>query len=96
MSKLGLAADLEPDQVGLEARDQPLLAEDQRHPLGAAALERLAVARPDERDDRVVAVPGAAVLDRRERRVLVAQLVDHLVDPGVVDGVDLGLKLKCL
>ena len=40
---------------------------------------------PDERDDRVVAVLGAAILDRGERRVLVAQLLDDLVDPGVVD-----------
>ena len=54
-----------------------------------AALERLAVARADERDDRVVAVLRAAILDRGERRVLVAQLLDDLVDPGVVDGLDL-------
>ena len=33
--ELGRATDLEPDEVGLEARDQPLLAEDQRHPLRA-------------------------------------------------------------
>ena len=90
------AADLEPDQVGLEARDQPLLAEDQRHPLRAAALERLAVARPGERDHGVVAVPGAPVLDGREGRVLVAQLVDDLVDLGVVDRVDLGLEVEVL
>ena len=83
-----------PDEVGLEARDQALLAEDQRHPLGAAALERLAVARADERDDRVVAVPGAAVLDRGERRVLVAQLLEDLVDPGVVDRVDLRAEVE--
>ena len=44
--------------------------------------------RPDERDDRVVPVLRAAVLDRREGRVLVAQLLDDLVDPGVVDGLD--------
>ena len=62
--ELGRAADLEPDEVGLEARDEPLLAEDQRHPLGRPALERLAVARSDERDDRVVAVLRAATLDR--------------------------------
>ena len=42
--ELGRAADLEPEQVGLEARDQALLAEDERHPLGRPALERLAVA----------------------------------------------------
>ena len=60
------------------------------------ALERLAVARADERDDRVVAVLGAAVLDRGEGRVLVAQLLDDLVDPGVVDDLDLGLEVEVL
>ena len=80
--ELGRAADLEPEEVGLEARDQPLLAEDERHALGRPALERLAVARPDERDDRVVTVLGAAVLDRGKRRVLVAQLLEDLVDLG--------------
>ncbi len=94
--ELGRAADLEADQVGLEARDQALLAEDQRHPVGAAALERLAVPRPDERDDRVVAVARPAVLDRGERRVLVPQLLDDLVDPGVVDGLDLRLEVEVL
>ena len=83
-----------PDEVRLEARDQPLLAEDQRHPLGRAALERLAVARPVEPDDRVVAVLGAAILDRRQRRVLVAQLLDDLVDLGVVDRLDLGPEVE--
>ena len=92
--ELGRAADLEADEVRLEARDQAFLAEDQRHPLRGAALERLAVARPDERDDRVVAVLRAAVLDGRERRVLVAQLLDDLVDPGVVDVSISGWKLK--
>ena len=92
--ELGRAADLEAGEVGLEARDQPLLAEDQGHPLRAAALERLAVARPLERDDRVVAVLRAATLDRRERRVLVAQLLEDHVDPGVVDRVDLGTEVE--
>ena len=31
--ELGRARRLQPDEVGLEARDQPLLAEDERHPL---------------------------------------------------------------
>ena len=86
----------EPDQVRLEARDQPFLAEDERHPLRGAALERLAVARAGERDDRVVAVLGAAVLDRGQRRVLVAQLLDDLVDAGVVDRLDLGAEVEVL
>ena len=94
--EFGRAADLEPDEIGLEARDEPLLAEDQRHPLGRPALERLAVARPDERDDRVVAVLGAAALDRGERRVLVAQLLEDLADLGVVDDVDLGPEVEVL
>ena len=94
--ELGRVADLEPDEVRLEARDEALLAEDERHPLGRPALERLAVLRADERDDRVVAVLGAAILDRGERRVLVAQLLDDLVDPRVIDRLDLGLEVEVL
>ena len=74
--ELGGAADLEPDEIGLEARDEPLLAEDQRHPLRRATLEGHAVAGADEADHGVVAGLGGAVLDRPERGVLVAQLVD--------------------
>ena len=81
----GRLADLEPDEIRLEPRDQALLAQDERHPIRGAALERLAVAGAHERDDRVVTVPGAAVVDGPEGRVLVAQLLDDLVDPGVVD-----------
>ena len=87
--ELGGAARLQPDEVGLEARDQAFLPEDQRHALRGAALERGAVAGADEPDDGVVAVLGAALLDGRQGRVLVAQLVDDLVDAGVVDGLDL-------
>ena len=94
--ELGRAADLEADEVRLEARDQPFLTEDERHPLGRPALERLAVARADERDDRVVAVLRAAALDRGERRVLVAQLLDDLVDLGIVDDVDVGAEVEVL
>jgi hypothetical protein len=82
------------DEVGLEARDQPLLAEDQRHPVGRPALERLAVARPDERDDRVVAVLRAAVLDRAEGRVLVAQLLDDWSTRASSIVVDVGLEVE--
>ena len=94
--ELGRVADLQAEQVGLEARDEALLAEDERHPLGRPTLERLAVACALERDDRVVAVLRSAILDRGKRRVLVAQLLDHLVDPGVVDGVDLGREIEVL
>ena len=91
--ELGRVAGLEPDEVRLEARDQALLAEDQRHPVGRCR-PRTARRRgvPDEPDDRVVAVLRAAVLDRGEGRVLVAQLLDDLVDAGVVDGLDLGRR----
>ena len=94
--ELGRATDLETQQVRLEPGDQPLLAEDQGHALGAATLERLAVARSRERDDRVVAVLGAAALDRGERRVLVTQLLEDLVDAGVVDRLDLGSEVEVL
>ena len=80
----------------LEARDEAFLADDQRHPVGGPALERLAVARPLERDHRVVAVLRATILDGRQCRVLVAQLFDDLVDPCVVDDLDLGLEVEVL
>ena len=87
--ELGGVADRQADEMGLEAGDEPLLAEDERHPLGRPALERDAVAGPDEPDDRVVARRRGPVLDRSQRGVLVAQLVDHGGDLGVVDGLDL-------
>src|SRR5204862_3571829 len=79
-----LLAGLDPEQIGLEARDQTFLAEDQRHPLGRAAIEWHAALRPRVADDRVVAVARATALDWRERRVLVSQLVDDLLDLGLV------------
>ena len=54
----------ETGQVRLEARDQPLLAEDQGHPLGGPALERDAVTGPLVLDHRVVALLGAAPSQR--------------------------------
>ena len=78
----------QPDEMVLEARDEALLADDERHPVRGPALERLAVPRPAVRDDRVVALLGRP-LGRGQGRVLVAQLVDDLVDLGVVDGLDL-------
>ena len=62
--ELGRGADVEADEVRLEARDQALLAQDERHPVRAAAIERLAVTRPDEADDRVVAFLRRPILDR--------------------------------
>jgi hypothetical protein len=92
--ELGRLTDPQTDQVRLEAGDEPLLADDDRHPVGGAALERLAVARPDERDHRVIAVLGAPVLDRGERRVLVPQFLDDPVDLRVVDRLDLGPEVE--
>ena len=85
---------LMPDEVALEARDHALAADDERQALGRRALDRLAVALADEADDREVAVLGAAILDRHERRLLVAQLLDDLVDLLVGDLVDLGREGK--
>ena len=65
MSNSVVSPGLQADEVILEARDQALLAEDERHPFGRSALERHAVARAGVADDGVVAVPGATVLDRR-------------------------------
>ena len=56
----------------------------------AAPSTGCAVSLADEADDREVAVLGAAILDRHERRLLVAQLLDDLVDLRVGDLVDLG------
>ena len=92
--ELGGLAGLEADDVRLEARDQAVLAEDQRHPVGLAAVERVAVLRPEEPDDRPVAVLRRAILDRRELCVLVPQLVDDLVDLRVVDRLDLGREVE--
>ena len=92
--EVGELAGLEADEVGLEARDQAVLAEDERHPLRRAAVERHAVLRPREADDGPVAVPGRPVLDGREGRVLVAQLVDDLVDLRLVDLLDLGGEVE--
>ena len=77
------------DQVVLEARDHPLVADDQRQPLRRGALDRLAVQPALERDHGEVALLGRPALDRHERGLLVAQLLDHLVDLGVVRLVDL-------
>ncbi len=87
--EFALLADAHPEQVVLEPGNEPVLTDDQRHPLSGAALESLAVARALEADHDVVALLHAPVLDGLEYRVLVAQLVDHLVDPGVVDRLDL-------
>ena len=94
--ELGRATHRQADEVGLEARDQAFLAEDERHPLGRATVERDAVLGADEADHRVVAVLGRPIVDRPERGVLVAQLVDHRLDLGVVDRLDLGREVERL
>ncbi len=90
----GRLAGLEPHDVGLEPGDQALLAEDQRHSLARAALERDAVAAARVADDHEVAVLRAAIDDRAEAGVLVAQLIDDLLDLGLVDRLDLGLEVE--
>ena len=87
-------ADAQALEVVLEARDEPILADDEGHPVGAAALEGLTLARTDEADHRVIALLRPPVLDRREGGVLVAQLVDDLVDLGLVDRLDLGPEVE--
>ena len=86
----------EADEVVLEARDEPVVADDQRHPLGRPALERCAVDAALELDDGVVALLGTAVLDGRQAAVLVAKLLDDAIDLGVVDGLDLGPEIEVL
>ena len=49
---------------------------------------------PGEADHGPVAVLRRAVLDRRELGVLVAQLLDDLVDLGLVDRLDLGREVE--
>ena len=92
--ELGRVADREADDVVLEAGDEPVLAQDERHPLGRAALERDAVAGPDETDDRVVALLGRTLPGGPERGVLVAQLVDDRRHLGVVDRLDLRREVE--
>ena len=87
---------LHPLEVLLEAGQDALLADDHRQAFARAALERLAVDRPLERDRGVVAVLELPVLDRGQRRVLVTQVVDDLVDLAVVDGLDLGPEVEAL
>ncbi len=72
-------------EVGLEAGDHALLADDQREPLRLGALDRLAIEAALEADDRVVIVLGGSVFDRHERGLLVPQLLDDLLHLLVVD-----------
>ena len=72
----------------LEARDHAVRSQPEGVALGRAALEGHAVTPPDEADDRVVALLGAATLDRHEAGVLLAELVDDALDLLVVDLVD--------
>src|SRR5439155_2530343 len=82
------------DDVIFEAGNQTLVAQDQRHAFRAAALERDSVPTPGVADDHVVALPGGSVLDGCQRSVLVAPLVDHLVDGHIRDLLDLGLEVE--
>ena len=82
----------QPDQVVLETGDEALPTQDQRHPLAGRALDRLAIARALEADHSVVVGRRATTLDGHQRGLLVAQLLDDLVDQFVVDRVDRDLE----
>ena len=88
---------LQADEVVLEARDQAVLADDQRHPLGRAAVERHAVLGAREPDDGVVAFlrrraprPAASVAFWSRSSSMT------VVDLGLVDGLDLGREVEVL
>ena len=72
----------------LEAGDHAVGSQPEGVALGRAAFEWHAVTPPDEADDRVVALLGAATLDRDEAGVLLAELFDDALDLLVVDLVD--------
>ena len=74
-------ADRHPDQLVLPAGDHAVLADDERHAIGAAALERLAVDGADELHAGDVAVLRGAPVDRAQGGLLLAQLVDDLRRP---------------
>ncbi len=88
--ELGRLARPHAEEMLLEAGDEALLADDERHPVGGPAVEWSAVTRADVADDRPVALRGRPLLDRAQRRLLVAELVHDALDLGVVDGLDLG------
>ena len=69
-----------PMSAVLEAGHHPLVAEDEREALGRGALDEHAVPAALEADDREVALLDTSVLDRHEGRLLVAELLDDLVD----------------
>ena len=83
-----LLAGGESDQGLLEPGDHAAAADHKREALGAPSVERLAVAGSLERDDDPVLHPDRPVLDGAEAGVLIAQLFDHPLDLGVVDGLD--------
>ena len=82
--------------MGLEPRDQALLADHERHPVRRAAFERLAVAAADEADHRVVAGDGGPILDRPRVAFWSRSSDDDLLDLGVIDGLDLGREVEVL
>ena len=90
--ELGRLARPQAEEMLLETGDEALLADDERHPVGGPAVERNAVAGADIADDRPVALRGRALLDRAERGLLVAELVQDALHLGVVDRLDLGLE----
>ena len=95
--ELLLVADLDADQLVLEARDQLARAEHDRHVLAGAAVERDAVDLADEVDHHLVAVGGLVAL----LGVLVAglrrgELLQLLVDRLLVDLDGQALELQAV
>ena len=83
-------------QLVLEAGDHALVAQHQGHPIRLGALDRLAVPATLEPDDHEVARLGRPILHRHQARLLLAQLLDHRVEPLVGDLLDLGREREVL
>ena len=82
------------EKVVLKTGDEPVLAEDERHAIRRAAGECDSIAGADEGQDGIVALLAAAVRDRLERTLVLSQLVENLLDHGLVDGLDFRLEAE--
>ena len=76
--------------VVFEPRDHPLVAEHERESLRLHTFDELPIPAALEADDHEVALLGGPTLDGHQRRLLVAQLLDDLVDLVLTDRLDLG------
>ena len=82
------------EEVVLETRDETVFADHQRHPLRRSTVEGHAVAGSHKADDRVIALPSAAIGDRFQAALGIAQFVQNLFDHGRVDRIDLGFEVE--